>query len=98
MAGHSASPVPAWRRPGSRHAAAARRLLLIVGPMLALGGAALAQGAPPAPPPVTVAQPLQRNIVEWDEYTGQFQAVDAVEIRARVSGYLTEIHFKDGEI
>jgi len=51
-----------------------------------------------APPPVTVSNPLQRDIVEWDEYTGQFAAVDYVEIRARVSGYLTEIHFADGEI
>jgi len=51
-----------------------------------------------APPLVTVSNPLQRDIVEWDEYTGQFAAVDYVEIRARVSGYLTEIHFADGEI
>ncbi len=51
-----------------------------------------------APPPVTVSNPLQRDIIEWDEYTGQFAAVDYVEIRARVSGYLTEIHFADGEI
>ncbi len=51
-----------------------------------------------APPLVTVSNPLQRDIVEWDEYTGQFAAVVYVEIRARVSGYLTEIHFADGEI
>jgi RND family efflux transporter MFP subunit len=61
-----------------------------------LGGSAVAQNA--APPPVTVSAPLQRDIVEWDEFTGQFAAVDFVEIRARVSGYLTEIHFKDGDI
>jgi hypothetical protein len=40
---------------------------------------------------VTVSQ-LQRELVEWDEYTGQFAAMEYVEIRARVSGYLTEIH------
>jgi RND family efflux transporter MFP subunit len=57
---------------------------------------AIAQTAPP--PPVTVSNPLQREIVEWDEFTGQFAAVDYVELRARVSGYLTEIHFTDGEI
>src|SRR5882672_10796663 len=57
---------------------------------------AVAQNA--APPPVTVSAPLQRNIVEWDEFTGQFAAVDYVELRARVSGYLTEIHFTDGDI
>ena len=59
---------------------------------------AVAQTATPAPPPVTVSAPLQRSIVEWDEYTGQFAAVDRVELRARVSGYLTEIHFQDGDI
>jgi membrane fusion protein, multidrug efflux system len=61
-------------------------------------GSAVAQNAPPAPPPVTVSAPLQRPIVEWDEFTGQFAAVDFVELRARVSGYLTEIHFQDGDI
>jgi RND family efflux transporter MFP subunit len=59
---------------------------------------ATAQVAPAAPPPVIVAAPLQREVTEWDEYTGQFAAVDTVEIRARVSGYLTEIHFTDGQI
>ena len=48
-------------------------------------------------PGVTVSKPLQREIVEWDEYTGRFEAVETVEIRARVSGYLTELHFKDGQ-
>jgi len=51
-----------------------------------------------APPAVTVSQPLQKEIVEWEEFTGQFAAVDYVEIRARVSGYLTEIHFEDGQL
>jgi len=54
--------------------------------------------APQAPPAVTVSTPLQKEITEWDEFTGQFAAVDYVEVRARVSGYLTEIHFQDGQI
>jgi RND family efflux transporter MFP subunit len=58
----------------------------------------LAADAPTAPPAVTVSQPLQRELVEWDEYTGQFAAKEYVEIRARVSGYLTEIHFEDGQL
>jgi RND family efflux transporter MFP subunit len=57
-----------------------------------------AADAPPAPPAVTVSQPVQRELVEWDEYTGQFAAKEYVEIRARVSGYLTEIHFEDGQL
>ncbi|MEA2917193.1 MAG: hypothetical protein QOJ15_9274 [Bradyrhizobium sp.] len=55
----------------------------------------LAQATPA--PAVTVSPPLQREVTEWDQFTGQFTAVDYVEIRARVSGYLTEIHFQDGE-
>jgi RND family efflux transporter MFP subunit len=41
--------------------------------------------------------PVQREIVEWDEYTGRFDATQTVEIRARVSGYLNEVRFKDGQ-
>ncbi|ARJ64295.1 efflux transporter periplasmic adaptor subunit [Magnetospirillum sp. ME-1] len=56
-------------------------------------------GAPPAGgPPVTVAQPLARSVIDWNDYTGQFAAQDYVEVRARVSGYLTEVHFTDGQM
>lgn len=58
--------------------------------------AALAQGGPGGPPPVTVAKPVVKPIVEMDEYTGRFDAVGAVEVRARVSGYLDTVHFQDG--
>ena len=51
-----------------------------------------------APPTVVVSQPVQRDIVEWDEYTGRFDAVETVELRARVSGHLTEVRFKDGQL
>jgi membrane fusion protein, multidrug efflux system len=66
----------------------------------ATSGASPEAAAPPpqTPPTVTVSQPLAKDIVEWDEYTGQFAAVDSVEIRARVSGYLESIHFEDGQI
>ncbi|MEM9705378.1 MAG: efflux RND transporter periplasmic adaptor subunit [Pseudomonadota bacterium] len=54
--------------------------------------------APENGPTVTIAHPTVKEIVEWDEYTGRFEAIDNVEIRARVSGYLTEIAFTPGEI
>jgi len=55
------------------------------------------QTTPPRPPPaVTANQPAQREVVEWDEYPGRLEAVDMVEVRARVSGYLQSVHFKDG--
>lgn len=49
-------------------------------------------------PPVTVAKPVIKPVIEWDEYTGRFEAVERVEIRARVSGYLDSIHFRDGQM
>ena len=52
----------------------------------------------PAGPAVTVAKPLVKEITEWDEYTGRFEAIDNVEIRARVSGYLTDVAFEDGQM
>lgn len=53
--------------------------------------------APPPPPPkVTVSQPVSREVVEWEEYTGRLEAVESVEVRARVNGYLQSIHFKNG--
>ncbi|MGH8753410.1 MAG: efflux RND transporter periplasmic adaptor subunit, partial [Burkholderiales bacterium] len=50
---------------------------------------------PPAPV-VTVSQPIAKDVVEWDEYTGRLEVVQAVEIRARVNGYITQVNFKDG--
>jgi RND family efflux transporter MFP subunit len=50
------------------------------------------------PPPVTVAHPLQKNITEWDEYTGRFQAVETVEIRARVSGFVDKVLVNEGQL
>jgi RND family efflux transporter MFP subunit len=56
--------------------------------------------APPAPPPpaVTVAKPETRNIVDRDEYIGRFSAIEMVDVRARVSGYLDAINFRDGQV
>ena len=54
-------------------------------------------GAPP-PPAVTVAKPVKRTVIDYDEYVGRFTAVNSVEIRSRLSGYLSAIHFKDGQI
>jgi multidrug efflux system membrane fusion protein len=50
------------------------------------------------PPTVTVAKPAQRTVVDYDEYVGRFVAVDSVEIRSRLSGYLSAIHFTDGQM
>ena len=55
--------------------------------------------APPAPPPptVSVSVPLRENVVDWDDFTGRFEAPQAVEVRARAGGYLQAVHFRDGQ-
>ena len=85
-----------------------RTLLLL---LVAIGAAALGYryfvsggseqaSAPAAPPPpsVTVAKPLVKEMMEWSDFTGQFEAREAVEIRARVSGYLESVNFTDGQL
>jgi multidrug efflux system membrane fusion protein len=68
--------------------------VVIVGVLGACG-----QKAPPAPPPpsVTVAPVLEREINEWDEFTGRLEAVEQVEIRPRVSGYIQRVSFPEGK-
>jgi len=56
------------------------------------------QAGGPPPAVVTVANPVKRTIVDYDEYVGRFVAVSQVEIRARVSGTLEAVHFTDGQI
>ncbi|WP_407160419.1 efflux RND transporter periplasmic adaptor subunit [Bradyrhizobium sp. STM 3557] len=56
-----------------------------------------AAAATPAPP-VTVAQPVKRTVTDWDEFTGRFEAVEEVQVRARVGGYVTSVEFQDGAI
>jgi RND family efflux transporter MFP subunit len=51
---------------------------------------------PPPPPQVTVSQPVARKVIEWDEYSGRLEAVESVEVRARVSGYLQSVQLTDG--
>ena len=73
-------------------------------PVVVIGGAwsvlqreGPAVAAMPAPT-VTVAQPLVRQVTEWDDYVGRFEASKSVEVRPRVSGAITAIHFTDGAI
>jgi len=68
-------------------------LSLIAVAAIGFGSSALAQMGPPA---VTVASPLARKVVQWDEYTGRFEASERVALRARVSGYIERVHFTDG--
>ncbi|MBM3527005.1 MAG: efflux RND transporter periplasmic adaptor subunit [Alphaproteobacteria bacterium] len=79
-----------------------RRVASVAPLLLAAALAACGQNPPqanaPPPPTVTVAKPVQRGVVDHDEYVGRFVAIDSVEVRARVSGYLEKIHFRDGQM
>jgi RND family efflux transporter MFP subunit len=80
--------------------AALRRSLVVLSLatlVVGCGDSAQKQAAPP-PPPVTIAKPVKRTVSDFDEYVGRFVAVNSVEVRARVSGYLEGIHFKDGQL
>lgn len=59
-------------------------------------GDAKAQAGPPPAPPVSVAAAIEREVVDTDEFPGRVEAVEAVEVRARINGYLQSIHFKAG--
>ena len=73
-----------------------RPLILLLA--LALSGCGDKPGpqAAPAAPPVTVAQPSKRTVTDWDEFTGRFEAVEEVQVRARVGGFVTNVLFRDG--
>lgn len=73
-------------------------VLLCTALLLAACGQGGGPQGPGGPPPVTVAKPLKKEVQEWDEYTGRFAAVNSVEVRARVSGYLNAVSFRDGQI
>ena len=72
-------------------------LLLMAGALSACGEKPQEQAAA-APPPVTVAQPVKRTVTDWEEFTGRFEAVEEVQIRPRVGGYVTNVEFKDGDM
>ena len=67
--------------------------------VLALAGCS--QSAPPGPPPapvVTVATVKHKDVVEWEEFTGRTEAIESVEVRPQVSGYIREVRFQSGQL
>jgi membrane fusion protein, multidrug efflux system len=74
-----------------------RQLAFFVTTLAFAAPAAMAQGGPPAMP-VGVAEPIAKRVTQWDESSGRFEALASVEVRARVSGFIDQIQFKDGQV
>ena len=74
-----------------------RKILLLIA-ALAIFLTLQIASAQQAPPPVTVAKPVVKTIVEDDEFVGRFDSVERVEVRSRLTGYLDSVHFKDGSL
>jgi RND family efflux transporter MFP subunit len=74
-------------------------LLLSILPAAAQTGCERPQAtvAKPGPPKVSVSLPIEREVTDFEEFTGRTESPDSVQVRARVTGYLDKIHFKDGE-
>jgi len=81
-----------------RSAAEPARMALLAVLLAAAGCGQQPQMPAPPPPSVTVASPVQREVVEWDEFTGRIESVETVEVRARVGGQLLSVHFEDGAV
>jgi len=81
----------------SRQSMSGAAVALAFALLLAGCGESQKQAAAPPPPAVTVAKAVKRQVIDFDEYVGRFVAVNSVEVRARVSGYLEAVDFKDGQ-
>ena len=81
-----------------------QRAALVGSPLVLLAAAATIWSSDPSPaaaptaPTVTVAAPIERNVNQWDDYVGRFEASRSVEVRPRVSGAIIAVHFTDGAI
>jgi RND family efflux transporter MFP subunit len=73
-----------------------RPLILLLAVALSACSEKPPQQAAAAAPPVTVAPPVKRTVTDWDEFTGRFEAVEEVQVRARVGGFVTNVEFRDG--
>ena len=81
-----------------------QRAAIVGSPLILLAAAATIWSSDPSPaaaptaPTVTVAAPIERNVNQWDDYVGRFEASRSVEVRPRVSGAIVAVHFTDGAI
>jgi RND family efflux transporter MFP subunit len=81
-----------------------QRAAIVGSPLVVLAAAVTLWNSDPSPaagpptPTVTVAAPIERQVNQWDDYVGRFEASRSVEVRPRVSGQVVGVHFTDGQI
>ncbi|MFI4922634.1 MAG: efflux RND transporter periplasmic adaptor subunit, partial [Burkholderiales bacterium] len=87
-----------FQKPGTRPTFLTGLAVCFVAILAGCDSSGNAKPANPGPPAavVTMSQPIAKDVVEWDEYTGRLEAVQTVEVRARVNGYISQVNFKDG--
>jgi multidrug efflux pump subunit AcrA (membrane-fusion protein) len=92
------SSIPLFAKNKKASAPAIRATTLVALLLLTCCGKQKEQAARAPPAPVTVAQPTKRTVTDWDEFTGRFDAIEQVQVRARVTGFVTSVEFKDGAV
>ncbi len=71
--------------------------VMLLGSLLAGCDRGVAQNAPPPPPEVSVAQVVQQKVSQWDSFNGRIEAVQSVQLRPRVSGYIDQVNYREGD-
>lgn len=71
--------------------------VMLLGSLLAGCDRGVAQNAPPPPPEVSVAQVVEQKVSQWDSFNGRFEAVQSVQLRPRVSGYIDQVNYREGD-
>jgi multidrug efflux system membrane fusion protein len=84
--------------PASLRAGLSAIAMVVIATVITACSNSQAEAPPPPPPEVDAAQVVTKSVRQWDEFTGRIAAIDAVDIRPRVSGYIDQIAFKEGDI
>jgi multidrug efflux pump subunit AcrA (membrane-fusion protein) len=83
-----------WRNSGDRSRAVRRARLAVLAPLLVCG---CSRQAPPPKLHVSVAAPMAREVIDWDDYDGRFAAMQDVAVMPRISGVITTVLFRNGQ-
>jgi RND family efflux transporter MFP subunit len=95
--GHPVSAAWPGCAPLQRSRESGLRRIEVLAVLALLAGCGSGTPPPPPPPVVDVARPIQRSVVDWDDYVGRFEAIQTVELKPRIDGQIVEIGFRSGQ-